>query len=78
MVEAHTADLQAPQFYAGSVEEGSADGVFSNAVLHWCKTDPQAVARNAFALLKPGGRFAVEMGGFMNLIGKPSAEQLET
>ena len=46
------------------------DAVFSNAVLHWCKRDPEAVAREVARVLRKGGRFAGEMGGFMNLVGK--------
>lgn len=40
------------------------DAVFSNAAMHWMKRDPDAVLRGAFRALKPGGRFASEMGGF--------------
>ena len=46
------------------------DAVFSNAVLHWCKRDPEAVVREVARVLRKGGRFAGEMGGFMNLVGK--------
>ncbi|KAG6903281.1 hypothetical protein C0995_000176 [Termitomyces sp. Mi166 len=45
------------------------DAVFSNAVLHWCKRDPAGVLESARRILKPGGRIAAEMGGFMNCIG---------
>ncbi|KAH7103358.1 S-adenosyl-L-methionine-dependent methyltransferase [Auriculariales sp. MPI-PUGE-AT-0066] len=74
VLDARVADLQVPEFYkqdveAAAVAPGSFDAVFSNAALHWCKSDPLAVARNAFGLLRPGGRFACEMGGFTNLIG---------
>jgi trans-aconitate methyltransferase len=39
------------------------DAVFSNAALHWMKRDPDAVIRGVARALKPGGRFAAEMGG---------------
>lgn len=39
------------------------DAVFSNAALHWMKDDPDIVIRGAARALKPGGRFAGEMGG---------------
>ena len=42
------------------------DAAFSNAALHWM-LDKQAVARGIFRALKPGGRFAGEMGGEGNL-----------
>ena len=39
------------------------DAVFSNAALHWIKRDPDAVISSVHRALKPGGRFAAEMGG---------------
>ena len=42
------------------------DAAFTNAVLHWM-LDKQRVARATFQALKPGGRFAGEMGGEGNL-----------
>jgi trans-aconitate methyltransferase len=39
------------------------DAVFSNAALHWMKHDPDAVIGGVARALKPGGRFAGEMGG---------------
>jgi trans-aconitate methyltransferase len=39
------------------------DAVFSNAALHWMKHDPDAVVAGVYRALKPGGRFAAEMGG---------------
>lgn len=42
---------------------GEFDAVFSNAAMHWMKRDPDAVIRGVRRALKPGGRFASEMGG---------------
>lgn len=42
---------------------GEFDAVFSNAALHWMKQDPDAVIAGVARALKPGGRFAGEMGG---------------
>jgi len=53
--------------------QGGFDAVFSNAALHWCKRDPLGVLTSVRKVLKPGGRFIVEMGGFMNCIGIRSA-----
>ena len=39
------------------------DAVFSNAALHWMKRDPDAAIEGVRRALKPGGRFAAEMGG---------------
>ena len=39
------------------------DAVFSNAALHWMKRDPDVVIQGVRQALKPGGRFAAEMGG---------------
>lgn len=39
------------------------DAVFSNAALHWMKSDPDAVIAGVARALKPGGRFVAEMGG---------------
>ncbi len=39
------------------------DAVFSNAALHWMKRDPDAVIAGVARALKPGGRFAGELGG---------------
>ncbi|ROO27386.1 type 11 methyltransferase [Salinisphaera orenii MK-B5] len=38
------------------------DAVFSNAALHWMKSDPDAVIAGVYAALKPGGRFVAEFG----------------
>jgi SAM-dependent methyltransferase len=43
------------------------DGAFSNAALHWMH-DKERVAAATFRALKPGGRFAGEMGGEGNLL----------
>ena len=50
--------------------QGKFDAAFSNAALHWCKRDPLGVLTSVRKVLKPGGRFIAEMGGFMNCIGK--------
>lgn len=42
------------------------DAVFSNAAVHWMP-DHAAVTRGVFAALRPGGRFAGEMGGHGNI-----------
>lgn len=42
------------------------DAVFSNAAMHWMP-DQDAVMRGVFAILRPGGRFVVEMGGVGNV-----------
>jgi trans-aconitate methyltransferase len=39
------------------------DAVFSNAAMHWMRDDPDAVIDGVRCALKPGGRFAAEMGG---------------
>jgi SAM-dependent methyltransferase len=39
------------------------DAVFSNAVLHWIKDDPDVPIAGAFRALKAGGRFVGELGG---------------
>jgi SAM-dependent methyltransferase len=43
--------------------ESEFDAVFSNAVLHWIKDDPDAPVTGAFRALRTGGRFVGEMGG---------------
>ncbi|QKJ29163.1 methyltransferase domain-containing protein [Mucilaginibacter mali] len=42
------------------------DAVFSNATLHWIK-DADALTKNVYKSLKPGGRFVAEMGGKGNM-----------
>jgi trans-aconitate methyltransferase len=39
------------------------DAVFSNAVLHWIKDDPDAAIVSAYRALRRPGRFVGEMGG---------------
>ena len=39
------------------------DAVFSNATLHWVKSDPGAALAGVHRSLKPGGRFVGEFGG---------------
>jgi trans-aconitate methyltransferase len=39
------------------------DAVFSNAVLHWIKDDPDAAIACAYRALRRSGRFVGEMGG---------------
>jgi SAM-dependent methyltransferase len=43
------------------------DAAFSNAALHWMKRDPDAVLAAVRRALKPGGRFAAELGGHGNI-----------
>jgi trans-aconitate methyltransferase len=45
---------------------GPYDAVVSNAAMHWMPRQDDVVARVA-ALLRPGGRFVVEMGGHGNV-----------
>ena len=47
--------------------ENEFDAVFSNAVLHWVKDDPDAPIAGAFRALRPGGRFVGELGGHANV-----------
>ena len=49
-----------------TVEPGSFDAVFSNAVLHWMQ-DIDAVLSGVKRALKPGGRFVGEFGGAGNV-----------
>ncbi|SRR6266496_3022240 len=43
--------------------ENEFDAVFSNAVLHWVKDDPDAAIASAYRALRRPGRFVGEMGG---------------
>ena len=56
-LDARAADARALVF------ENEFDAVFSNAVLHWIKDDPDAPIAGAFRALKTGGRFVGELGG---------------
>jgi SAM-dependent methyltransferase len=47
--------------------DGLFDKVFSNAALHWMKKDPSLVVKGVRQVLKPGGIFAAEYGGYLNL-----------
>ena len=52
--------------------ESEFDAVFSNAVLHWIKDDPDAPVTGAFRALRTGGRFVGEMGGHACVAQLPS------
>jgi SAM-dependent methyltransferase len=56
-LDARIADATALPF------ENEFDAVFTNATLHWIKTQPEACVASAFRALKPGGRFVGEFGG---------------
>jgi len=47
--------------------ENEFDAVFSNAVLHWIRDDPDAPIAGAFRALKAGGSFVGELGGHANV-----------
>lgn len=51
------------------IEEKSFDAAFSNAALHWCKQNPSGVLDGIKRVLKDGGRFICEMGGYLNCTG---------
>ena len=73
MGDAYVQDIQVfdNQFTYELLEKyGKFDKVFSNAVLHWCKLDPAGVIRNVKKVLKPGGIFAAELGGWGNCTGE--------
>jgi trans-aconitate methyltransferase len=59
-LDAHLLDAASMRF------EAEFDAAFSNAALHWM-LDKEAVAAAIFRALKPGARFAGEMGGEGNL-----------
>src|SRR5919112_1117910 len=65
-IDAFVADAQALDLESQSARFGQFDAAFSNAALHWM-LDPDAVASGVFSVLKPGGRFAGEMGGEGNI-----------
>lgn len=56
-LDARIADARALPF------KNEFDAVFSSAVLHWIKDDPDAPVAGAFRALKAGGRFVGELGG---------------
>ncbi|KIJ14927.1 hypothetical protein PAXINDRAFT_99731 [Paxillus involutus ATCC 200175] len=62
-------DVQNLQLPPGVSQEKSFDVAFSNAALHWCKRNPAGVLEGLKRVLKDGGRFICEMGGYMNCIG---------
>lgn len=65
-VDAFVADAQALDLADQAARFGQFDAAFSNAALHWM-LDPDAVASGVFSVVKPGGRFAGEMGGQGNI-----------
>ncbi|THH28031.1 hypothetical protein EUX98_g6158 [Antrodiella citrinella] len=71
LTHAFVSDIQALQFPEEFPSDlrGGFDAVFSNAALHWCNRDPKGVVEGVKTVLKPGGRFIAEMGGFMNCVG---------
>src|SRR5215210_4005067 len=73
-VDAFLADGQALDEQASRF--GQFDAAFSNAALHWM-LDPDAVAGGVFKMLKPGGRFAGEMGGEGNIAALRGAIRAE-
>jgi len=76
---AHVQDIQAldDEFVSRlAAEHGLFDKVFSNAVLHWCKRDPVGAIRSVKKVLKPGGIFAAELGGWGNCIGSVAYKTL--
>ena len=71
--EAYVRDIQAldDEFVSELLaKRGRFDKVVSSSALHWCKRDPAGVIRSARKVLKPGGLFAAEFGGWGHLIGK--------
>lgn len=77
LVHAFVSDIQSlaiPETLPDSLRSGF-DAVFSNAALHWCKRDPKGVIEGVKSVLKPGGRFVAEMGGFLNCIGEFAIRQ---
>jgi SAM-dependent methyltransferase len=65
-VDAFVADGQTLALDEQAARFGQFDAAFSNAALHWM-LDPDAVAGGVYTMLKPGGRFAGEMGGENNV-----------
>ncbi|EGN98113.1 hypothetical protein SERLA73DRAFT_182980 [Serpula lacrymans var. lacrymans S7.3] len=66
---AFVSDIQNLQTPVSLFENNTFDAVFSNAALHWCKRDPKGVLEGVKRVLKEGGRFVCEMGGYMNCVG---------
>ncbi|KAJ7069977.1 S-adenosyl-L-methionine-dependent methyltransferase [Mycena amicta] len=70
MVHAFVSDIQSLDIpmsaFNGGDNDFKFDAAFSNATLHWCKRDPAGVLASVKKILKPGGRFVVEMGGMHN------------
>ena len=70
MIVRATANYPALRFEAvGAADFVSAepfDAVFSNAALHWMKP-PEPVVERIGRVLRPGGRFVAEMGGYGNI-----------
>lgn len=64
-------DIQSPQLLEKLPPDiiGKCDKIFSNAALHWCSRDPLSVLANARKILKVGGLFVAEMGGYGNVAG---------
>jgi ubiquinone/menaquinone biosynthesis C-methylase UbiE len=60
-IEAELANAESLPFH-----DGTFDAVFSNAALHWVR-DQDAMLAQVHRVLKPGGRFAAEMGGHGNI-----------
>lgn len=71
LTHAFVSDIQAIQFPADLPSDlrTGFDAVFSNAALHWCKRNPKGVIESVKSVLRPGGRFVAEMGGFLNCVG---------
>ncbi|KAK6907680.1 hypothetical protein L486_05596 [Kwoniella mangroviensis CBS 10435] len=69
------ADIQNFQSFQTSYPDykGKFDKVFTSATLHWCKSSPGGVCDLVNWLLKDGGKFIFEFGGFGNGVGIRSA-----
>ncbi|KAI6041440.1 S-adenosyl-L-methionine-dependent methyltransferase [Pisolithus marmoratus] len=62
-------DIQDLHIPSDLAEAKSFDAAFSNAALHWCKQNPFGVLNGIKGMLKDGGRFICEMGGYLNCTG---------
>jgi SAM-dependent methyltransferase len=69
-IDARLGDGQS--FTAAVADATPFDAVFSNAALHWMP-DAAAVLRQIRTVLRPGGRFVAEFGGFGNVAAIRSA-----